>query len=308
MCANVVVVGAGTMGPGIAQVYATGGNKVTLTDIKEDILQQAKEKIKTSLANFVQHGVLSQNEADSIFARITYSLDNESAAKTCDFMIEAVPEKLDIKHQIFTLYDKYAPEHAILASNTSGIPIREIARVTGRRSNVLGIHFYNPAQLNRLVEIIRTNDTSDATVETSKQMLIKCGKKPVIIADIPGFLHNRLIYALLREAVSLVEQGLTTVEDIDTVVREAFGPRFSVLGLFKLVDIVGIDIYYSVSSYLNKELSNANTASQWIKSKIDNNELGIKTGKGFYVWSEEEKKKILTELSARMLQLLKEKG
>jgi len=303
----VVVVGAGTMGPGIAQVYATGGYEVTLTDIKEEILQQAKERIKTNLDLFVQHGVLKKEQATEIFSRINYTTDNSSAAKNCDLMVEAVPENLQLKREIFSLFDSISPKEAILASNTSGIPIRDIAQAVKRKDKVMGIHFYNPAQLNKLVELIKTNETSVDTVEKVKQMLLNCGKKPVTVADIPGFLHNRLIYALLREAVSLVEQGLTTIEDVDTVVREAFGPRFSVLGLFKLVDMVGIDIYYSVSSYLNKHLSNTTAPSLWIKSKIDGGELGLKTGKGFYTWTEDEKKKTMTALNAKMLQLLKEK-
>jgi len=302
---KVVVIGAGTMGPGIAQVYATGGYTVILTDIKDEILQQAQERIRSNLHAFVQHEVLTKSQADAIFRRIEYSTDNVAATRDCDLVVEAVPENLELKRAVFSQIDNSAPAKAILASNTSGIPIKEIAKATKRRDKVLGIHFYNPAHLNKLVEVIKTEETSKETVETARSMLVNCGKTPVMVSDIPGFLHNRLIYALLREAVSLVEQGQTTVEDVDAVVREAFGPRFSVLGLFKLVDIVGIDVYYSVSSYLNKHLSNTAEASSWIGSKVTNNELGMKTGKGFYTWSDEDRKKTLAELNARLLQLIK---
>jgi len=303
---EVVVVGAGTMGCGIAQVYAMGGYDVTLTDIQEDILQRAREKIKDNLNVFVKYGVLDKHEAYDAFSRIKYSIDNVKAAKNCDLMIEAVPENLQLKRQIFSLYEKYSKDNTILASNTSGIPIREIAGAIKGKERVIGIHFYNPAHLNILVEIIKTEYTSDDVVNTVKQTLINCGKKPVLVADIPGFLHNRLIYALLREAVSLVEQGLTTIEDVDTVVKEAFGPRFSILGLFGLVDIVGLDIYYSVSSYLNKHLSNTIESSKWIKAKIDNGELGMKVGKGFYAWNDEEKKRTMAALETEMIRLIKE--
>lgn len=302
---NVVVVGAGTMGPGIAQVFAMGGYDVTLTDIRDDILQRAIQRIRESLEAFVRHGVLDKNAADNAFLRITYSTDNIEAAKKCDFMIEAVPENLQLKRQIFSLYEEYSKNNTILASNTSGIPIKDIAEAVKRKERVLGVHFYNPAHLNTVVEIIRTEYTTDEFVDKAKQILIACNKKPVVVVDIPGFLHNRLIYALLREAVSLVEQGLTTIEDVDTVVREAFGPRFSILGLFKLVDIVGLDIYYNVSSYLNKYLSTNSAASNWIKAKIDNGELGMKGGRGFYEWDEETKKTTMATLNAEMIRLIK---
>jgi 3-hydroxybutyryl-CoA dehydrogenase len=307
MSERVVVVGAGTMGPGIAQVFATGDNDVTLTDIKQEILDQGRQKIRTNLDTFVQHMVLTKEQADKIFSRIKYSLDNNAAAKDCDLLLEAAPEKLDLKKSIFSTFDMNSPPDAILASNTSGIPIRQITEAVKRKSNVLGIHFYNPPHLNVLVEIIRTDTTSDETVEKVRNILVHSGKKPVTIADIPGFLHNRLIYALLREAVSLVQAGETTVADVDTVVREAFGPRFSVLGLFKLVDIVGIDIYYSVSNYLNKDLSDTKEASPWVKSMTEKNELGLKSGKGFYTWTDEEKK-ILGTLTTRMIERMKQKS
>lgn len=293
------------MGHGIAQVFASGGNEVILTDVSDEILNQAKQKIRENLDAFVKHEILTSDESEKIFTRIKYSADNAAAAKECSIMVEAVPENLELKKQIFSLYEANSSSDVLLASNTSGIPIKEIAKAVTKKDRVLGIHFYNPAQLNRLVEIIRTDATSDTYVNKARSVLTQCGKTPVIVADIPGFLHNRLIYALLREAVHLVENGLTTVEDVDIVVREAFGPRFSTLGLFKLVDLVGIDIYHSVSSYLNRHLSNTTETSPWIKSKVENKELGVKSGKGFYTWTDEIRKETLARLNATMLQRLK---
>ncbi|MEM4219612.1 MAG: 3-hydroxyacyl-CoA dehydrogenase NAD-binding domain-containing protein [Candidatus Caldarchaeum sp.] len=302
---EIVVIGAGTMGPGIAQVFAMGGCSVTVVDLKDEILQTASDKIRNNLNAFIKNEILTTDEATRTFERIEYSTDTAAAVKTADLVLEAVPENIELKRSVFGLVDENAPKEAIIASNTSGIPIKELAKSTKREEKVIGIHFYNPAQLNRLVEIIKTDKTSMDTVERSRSLLVRCGKIPVTVADIPGFLHNRLIYALLREAVSLVEQGHTTIEDVDAVVREAFGPRFSVLGLFKLVDMVGIDIYNSVSSYLNKHLSNATETSSWIKSKVAKNELGIKTNVGFYTWTDQEKKRVMDELNAVMLQLAK---
>jgi|BEDMetMinimDraft_2_1075160.scaffolds.fasta_scaffold00056_2 3-hydroxybutyryl-CoA dehydrogenase len=298
---KVVVIGAGTMGPGIAITFARGSYRVVLTDIKMDILDQARQKIKSSLNDFARYGIIKTDQVDQILSRIEFSTDNKQAVKDSTLVIEAVPEKLELKHDIFRMLDANAPQNTILASNTSGIPIREIAKVTSRRDMVMGIHFYNPAHLNRLVELIKTDDTKAEVVEKAKSMLLQCFKAPVMVKDIPGFLHNRLIYALLREAVNLVENGQTSIEDVDTVVREAFGPRFSVLGLFKLVDVVGIDIYYSVSSNLNKDLSCNKEGSLWIKSFIDKGQLGLKTGKGFYDWSNDNGK-TMAELTERLIQ------
>jgi 3-hydroxybutyryl-CoA dehydrogenase len=304
MTGRVVVIGSGTMGPGIAISFAQGGYQVTLTDIKADILEQAKSKVKSSLSDFSKYGVIDKDAEQHVLNRIEYSLDSARSVKDCDLVVEAVPEKLEVKHEIFRLLDRAAPNEAILASNTSGIPIKQIAQATTRKNMVLGIHFYNPAHLNRLVELIKTDDTDPKVAERAREMLVRSGKTPVTVKDIPGFLHNRLIYALLREAVSLVETGQTTIEDVDTVVREAFGPRFSVLGLFKLVDIVGIDIYYSVSSNLNKSLADGKEPSHWIKSYLDRGELGLKTGKGFYDWRDDKGKttRILTE---RLIEAMK---
>lgn len=292
------------MGPGIAQVFAQAGMNVNLVDIDQKFLDTAIARIREQLKAFQDGGVIDAERANGTISRLKTYTNRAEAVKEVDYVIEAVPENLELKKDIFRKLDQETPKRTILATNTSGFKIAEFAAVTARKDKVLGVHFYNPAHLNSLVEIIRTQDTSEAVVNDTSDMLKQAGKAPVKLMDIPGFLHNRLIYALLREAVSMVERNVTTVEDVDVVVREAFGPRFTEVGLFGLVDIVGLDIYNAVSTYLNKDLSDAKGPSKWVGEKVAKGELGVKSGKGFYSWTPEKiaqaRKRLADQMIARI--------
>ncbi|HKM77299.1 MAG TPA: 3-hydroxyacyl-CoA dehydrogenase NAD-binding domain-containing protein [Candidatus Bathyarchaeia archaeon] len=302
---SMVVIGAGTMGPGIAQIFAQSGLDVTLVDIDNKILDTAVARIKEQLKSFQDGGVLDAKKVTETIARLKTSTNLAEAVKNVDYVIEAAPEKLELKKSIFKTLDESAANHAILATNTSGFKITEFAAMTSRKDKVLGVHFYNPPHLVPLVEIIRTEHTSDAVVDDSVVILKNAGKAPVKLMDVAGFLHNRLIYALLREAVSMVENKVTTVEDVDVVVREAFGPRFTEVGLFGLVDLVGLDIYNSVSTYLNKDLSNTAQPSKWVGEKVAKGELGVKSGKGFYSWTPEKIAQVRKRLTDQMIARIK---
>jgi 3-hydroxybutyryl-CoA dehydrogenase len=301
-----VVIGAGTMGPGIAQIFAQSGLNVTLVDIDSKILDAAVSRVKDQLKSFQDGGVLDAAKVNETVARLKTSTDLPGSVKNVDYVIEAVPEKLDLKKDIFTKLEQHANKDAILATNTSGFKIAEfVSAAPSRKDKILGVHFYNPPHLVPLVEIIRTEHTSDAVVNDSAVILKNAGKTPVKLMDVPGFLHNRLIYALLREAVSMVEHNVTSVEDVDVVVREAFGPRFSEVGLFGLVDLVGLDIYNAVSTYLNKDLSATPEPSKWVADKVAKGELGVKSGKGFYSWTPEKIAQVRKRLADQMIARIK---
>ena len=215
---KVAIIGAGLMGHGIAQVFAQAGYQVSMQSRREKSVQQAFERIE---------GTTNMNEA----------------AENADFVVEAVPEVLSVKKEVFKNLDKICPEHTILASNTSGLSITEIASATNRPEKVVGTHFWNPPHLVQAVEIVRGLKTSDNTVKITQELLVKVGKKPVIISkDIFGQVGIRILYAMLREAISLLEKDVASVEDIDVVVREALGTRLSVMGLFEMADLSGLDL------------------------------------------------------------------
>ncbi|RLB03286.1 MAG: 3-hydroxyacyl-CoA dehydrogenase/enoyl-CoA hydratase family protein, partial [Deltaproteobacteria bacterium] len=238
---KVAIIGAGLMGHGIAQVFAQAGYQVSMQSRREKSVQQAFERIEANLQTLVESGLVEEAPSQ-ILARIEGTTNMNEAAENADFVVEAVPEVLSVKKEVFKNLDKICPEHTILASNTSGLSITEIASATNRPEKVVGTHFWNPPHLVQAVEIVRGLKTSDNTVKITQELLVKVGKKPVIISkDIFGQVGIRILYAMLREAISLLEKDVASVEDIDVVVREALGTRLSVMGLFEMADLSGLD-------------------------------------------------------------------
>ncbi|MCE4601196.1 MAG: enoyl-CoA hydratase-related protein [Desulfurococcales archaeon] len=285
---TITVVGAGTMGHGIAEVAAMAGYKVYLADIKKEILDNALEKIKWSLTKLAEKGVL-RDSVDTVMARITpivnldeqgnYTEEFAKALEETDFMIEAIIERLDLKQKLFAFADEHAPEHAILATNTSSLPITEIASATKRPEKVVGMHFFNPPPLMPLVEIIRGEKTSDETVEVTVALSKKFGKQPVIVKkDVPGFIVNRILGRFLNTGCHLVAKGKATIEEVDATVKYVLGLP---MGIFELSDYSGIDVFYYVFQAM-KERGFKTTPCPLYEEKFKKNELGMKTGKGFY--------------------------
>jgi 3-hydroxybutyryl-CoA dehydrogenase len=282
---RIAVLGAGLMGHGIAQVCAQVGKyEVNMRDIKKHILDSGISMINASLARFVKRGTVSEEESKKILDRIHPTLDLNEAVNNADFVIEAVTENLIIKKTLLTDVGKFAPSTAIITSNTSSISITEIGAATGRPSQVCGMHFFNPPQLMKLVEVIRGLETSDETVELVKQISIKLGKESVLVKrDTPGFIVNRILSQTLNEAVYIVAEGIATSEDVDKACE--LGLNWP-MGPLKLLDYIGIDTALFITEVMVKETGDPKfRASSLLKQMVRANLLGRKTGQGFYDWT-----------------------
>ncbi len=275
---TVLVVGAGVMGHGIAQVFAMNGYRVRLVDIKEEFLRRALERIKASLEKLAAKGALREKPED-VLARIETSTDLRGAAEGIDYMVEAVPERLDIKRNVFRTVDEVAPEHAILTTNTSSIPITEIAEATSRPDKVAGMHFFNPPQILKLVEVVRGAKTSDETVETIVALAKRLGKEPVVVRkDVPGFIVNRVMIRILNESCRLVERGVYTIEQVDAALRFKLGFP---MGAFELADYIGLDVLVDLSKNMINRGFNM-TLCKLFEEMVEKGKLGVKSGEGFY--------------------------
>jgi 3-hydroxyacyl-CoA dehydrogenase len=280
---KIAVLGAGLMGHGITQVAATAGFEVNMRDIEERFLSSGMEKIKWSLGKFAQKGRISEEDYKKALERIKTTVSLEEATKDVDFVIEAIPEKLKLKRQVFKEIDGYAPSHAILATNTSALPITEIAVATNRPGKVVGMHFFSPPQMMRLCEVIRGDKTSDETLNATIELGKKFGKEVVVCKkDIPGFIANRITTAGTNLVAWMVYKGEYTVEEVDAAAMHKAGMP---MGMFGLMDFVGIDVGGSVAKFMDERWPGYDMCPLF-KEKIEKGELGVKTGKGFYTYPE----------------------
>lgn len=285
---RVGVLGAGLMGHGIAQVCAqTGKFDVTIRDIEQRFVDNGMKMISDSLQRFVKKGAISESESKEIMNRIHPTLDLKQTVQNADLVIEAVTENPPLKKQVLAEADKYAPPQAIIASNTSSISITEIGAATKRPEKVCGMHFFNPPQLMKLIEIVRGLKTSDDTVEAIKQVSTKLGKESVVVKkDTPGFIVNRILVPALNEAVFLVAEGVADPEDIDKACM--LGLNWP-MGPCKLLDYVGIDTTLFISDVMVNETGDQKfRPSNLLKQMVRANMLGRKTGRGFYDWTEKK--------------------
>ena len=282
---QVAVLGAGLMGHGIAQICAQVGRyEVTMRDIEQRFLDSGMSMINDSLARFAKKGALREEDSRRILSKIHPTLSLDEAVQNADLVIEAVTEDPALKKPVLADVGKFAPPNAIIVSNTSSISITEIGAATGRPSQACGMHFFNPPQLMKLIEIIRGLKTSDETVETVRQVSIKLGKEPVIVKkDTPGFIVNRILSQALNEAVYLVAEGIATPEDIDKACE--LGLNWP-MGPLKLLDYIGIDTDLFITEVMVRETGDPKfRASSLLKQMVRANLLGRKTGRGFYDWS-----------------------
>ena len=304
MIRSVAIVGAGTMGNGIAQVCAQGGLDVRLIDPVAAALSKAEDNMVRNIQKLIDNGLLTASVTD-VMERVIFSEDLDAAAAV-DLVIEAIPEKFQLKQQLFQKLEQLCKPQAILASNTSGIPITQIANTIQTSERVIGTHFYMPAHLIPLVEVIQTEHTSEPVIEETMNFLTRMGKIPVRVRkDIPGFIGNRLQHALAREAMSLLEQGVASAEDIDLVVKASLALRLVFTGPVEQRDFNGLDIHLAIAEYLYPELENTTEPLEILKNKVAANELGIKTGKGFYDWRDKNIPEIQAQKNQELINLLK---
>jgi len=303
---EVAVIGAGIMGHGFAQIFAQKGYSVFLYDIDEKILKSSLARIGASLDTFIGHGVIRSKEKKTTLERITTTTNLEEAVGKADFVLEAVPEIMDLKKEIFAKLDRLAPLHAILASNTSGLSITEMGSVTRRPEKTIIMHGINPPHIIPVVEIVRGEKTSEETAELCYRLLLKLGKTPVrVLKEVPGFLFNRLQLALYREALYCLENGVATAEDIDNVVKAGYGFRLANLGPLETSDFGGLDTFYRVAQNLFPNLSAAQSAPPVLEKLVQAGKLGVKTGEGFYSYPPAVVKRKIRERDRRLLQQLK---
>ena len=278
------VVGAGAMGNGIAQMGAQIGCEVVLRDIKDEFVERGIKNIDRFLSKSVEKGKIEAARKDEIMGKIKGTTEM-SDLKDVDFVIEAVIENLDLKKSVFKELDELCAPHVVLASNTSSMSLTEIAAATQRPEKVCGMHFFNPVPIMKLVEIIRGYATDDETVNITTELAQKMGKITVEVKkDSPGFVVNRIMIPHMLEAIKIVEEGIASIEDVDTAVKAGLNYP---MGPFELMDLTGIDICYFVNEYFYKEL---NKESKWVspnllKTMIRANKLGRKTGGGWYDYS-----------------------
>lgn len=278
---KVMVIGAGQMGSGIAQVCAQAGYEVILNDMKDEFFERGLNTITKNLARDVEKGRKTEEEKSAVLARITKSLTIEDA-KNADIIIEAAVENMDIKQSIFKQLDEIAPKHAILATNTSSLPITEIAAVTNRPEQVIGMHFMNPVPVMKLVEIIRGLATSDEVFETVADMTKQLGKTGVEVNDFPGFISNRILLPMINEAIYALYEGVATKEAIDDVMKMGMNHP---MGPLTLADFIGLDTCLSIMEILHEGLGDSKyRPCPLLRKYVAAGWLGKKSGRGFYIY------------------------
>jgi 3-hydroxyacyl-CoA dehydrogenase len=285
---HIGVIGAGLMGHGIALEFALAGYRVTLNDVSDEMLSDAMDSIAVDLDMLREMGLATATQTAPVPERIWTTISLEDAVADADFVVEAVTEDLSVKEDVFAQLDMHSPERTILASNSSTLMPSRMARATDRPDRVLVTHYFNPPYLVPVVEIVGSPETSDETIEIARRLLSKAGKRSVVLKkEAPGFIVNRLQIALMREALSIVEQGIASAEDIDVVVRNSFGRRLAVAGPFEVFESAGLDVVLAMMDQLLPQIESSTEVPPVVREMVSRGDLGIKTGKGFYEWTPE---------------------
>ena len=280
MAGRLAVVGAGLMGSGVAQVAAQAGWEVTLRDLDDAAMVRGMDGIRASLARFAAKGKISEADAETALARITPTTDLDAVAGA-DIVVEAVYEKIELKHEVFRALDKICPDGVILATNTSAIPVTQIAAVTGRPEAVVGTHFFSPVPMMKLCELVRGFKTSDETLAAARAFAEGIGKTCIVVnRDIAGFVTTRLIAALVVEAVTLVESGVVSAEDLDVACQLGFGHA---MGPLATTDLTGVDILRNASMNIYRDTADEKFyPPESLSRMVAAGDLGRKSGRGFY--------------------------
>ncbi len=284
---SITVIGAGTMGHGIAHVAALAGATVHLFDAVAGAAAAGIDKVGKNLARGVELGKLSTADRDAALSRIRAFDELAAACAGADCVIEAVPERIDLKREIFRAVDQAAPAHALLATNTSSLPIAEIAASVRAPGRLVGMHFFNPVHVMKLVEVVRHASADPACVAAAVGLAERFGKTPITVSDAPGFASSRLGLVIGLEAMRMVEQGVASAADIDTAMKLGYGHP---MGPLELTDLVGLDVRLGIAEYLTQAIGPAFTPPQTLRDKVAAGKLGKKSGEGYYRWSPDGKR------------------
>jgi 3-hydroxyacyl-CoA dehydrogenase len=294
------IVGTGTMGPGMGAVLARAGIQTALYDVSADALERAKTGVAMA------DGALERLDATRVDGGgISYESDLATALAGCQLVIEAAPERLDLKQELFAEFERYVTPDAILASNTSGIPITKIAADLQNPERVVGMHWSNPPHMIPMIEVIPGDRTAQSTVDATVQLVQDIGYHAVVEREVPGFVENRILYAILRECLDLVDRGIVDAAGLDTNVRWGIGYKLAVIGPMELLDMAGLDIYKAVGTYLNPDLSTKGEVSSTILDLIDKGRLGMKTGGGLYDYTPEQINELRASRVAKLIAVRK---
>lgn len=302
---NVTVFGPGMMGSGISQVFASCKDLNVTIFIREKFEYECMDKIKGNLKVMKDKGIVTEEEIEELLGRITLTENMKEATKNADFVIECIPEDMELKQNLFKNLGDFCRKDTIFATNTSVMSITEIAEKAKLKSRIVGTHFWNPPYLIPLVEVVKSNYTSDEVMDKTIELLTKANKHPIRVnKDVPGFVANRLQHALWREAISIVENGIADAKTVDEAVKYSFGLRLPHLGPIENADMVGTDLTLSIHNYILKYLDRSTDSSPLLKKMVEAGELGFKSGKGFQEWTPEQVKESNESLREYLLKVL----
>ena len=290
---NIAVIGAGTMGNGIAHVFAQSGYQVNLIDISTEALDKALATIEKNLDRMVAKEKITEENKQSTLGNLSKITDLKKGVEAADLVVEAATENMDIKLSIFKDMDQHAPEHCILSTNTSSISITKIAAATNRADRVIGMHFMNPVPIMKLVEVIKGYSTSDKTLDTIMELSKNIGKIPVEVNDFPGFVANKILMPMINEAIITLHEGVAGVQEIDTVMKLGMAHP---MGPLQLADFIGLDVCLAILKVLQDGFGNPKYAPcPLLVNMVTAGKLGVKSGEGFYYWNHGTKDLIVSD-------------
>lgn len=303
---HIAVIGAGLMGHGIAQEFATAGYTVHLHDITDEKLATAQAQIEKNLHLLAENGIITAENIASTLQRIQTTTDLAAVAENADFVVEAVTENLPLKQQIFAELDAMCQPHTILASNTTALMPSQIGAKAQRQDKILNTHYFNPPYLIPLVELIPSPETSADTVSVTKELLMHVGKTPAVLEkEALGFVGPRLQAALIREAIFIVEQGIASAETVDLVVRNSFGRRLSAAGPFEVFELAGWDLVLVAFEELYRELNSSAEINPLLRDMVEAGKVGVKYREGFYKWNDENLQALRDRMNRALIQQAK---
>ncbi|UYY97895.1 3-hydroxyacyl-CoA dehydrogenase family protein [Peribacillus frigoritolerans] len=304
MIKKIAIIGSGVMGSGIAQSFAVSGYFVTINDIKEELLYHAQNRISENLSLLIEEGALTDREKQGALANITYSVDLEGAVGDADFIIEAIPEVIELKLNLYQQLEEIIKPDAIVASNTSTFPISQLMEKASFAERMVITHFFNPGHLVPLVEIVQHDETKPEIVKTTMDLMRKIGKSPILLKkEIAGFIANRLQTALMREAFYLLKEGVADAEDIDTAITAGPGFRWAFTGPIEIADFGGLDTWQRVFDNVSPVLDQSKEAPDLIRDLVAEGKLGTKSGEGIFTYEESTVSQKINERDRNFIKL-----